>query len=197
MMRWIYERILMHQVQQLPHHLCFLISDEDMRMAPEKAFEVAGWCVDLGIPGLTVHIGSRDPVTLHELYPFLRKIATIAQLSFHYEDRIEESGTGETRVVVAIGKSGREEITECIRDIARKGVRPQDVDESMIESHLTFQYAPDLVIKTGGQHLTDFLIWQSVYSEIFFSDVNWKFFRKVDFLRILRDFQARERRFGT
>jgi len=58
-------------------------------------------------------------------------------------------------------------------------------------------YAPDLVIKTGGQHLTDFLIWQSVYSEIFFSDVNWKFFRKVDFLRILRDFQARERRFGA
>jgi undecaprenyl diphosphate synthase len=53
------------------------------------------------------------------------------------------------------------------------------------------------VIKTGGYHLTDFLIWQSVYSELFFSDVNWKLFRKIDFLRALRDYQARVRRFGT
>jgi undecaprenyl diphosphate synthase len=197
MMRWIYERILMRTVDRYPHHLCLLISGEDMRMAPEKAFEVAGWCVELGIKGLTIHISSRDPGTLHKLYPFLRKIATIAHLSFHYDDRQEESGEGETQVIVAIGKSGREEITECIRRLAQEQVRPEDVDESMIESRLTFQYAPDLVIKTGGQHLTDFLIWQSVYSEIFFSDVNWKLFRKVDFLRILRDFQARERRFGT
>ncbi|RPJ53201.1 MAG: di-trans,poly-cis-decaprenylcistransferase, partial [Methanobacteriota archaeon] len=43
---------------------------------------------------------------------------------------------------------------------------------------------------------TDFLIWQSVYSELFFSDVNWKWFRKVDFLRALRDYQSRKRRFG-
>ena len=67
----------------------------------------------------------------------------------------------------------------------------------MIERHLTFRYEPDLVIKSGGNHLTDFLIWQSVYSELFFSDVNWKFFRKIDFLRALRDFQFRKRRFGT
>jgi undecaprenyl diphosphate synthase len=52
------------------------------------------------------------------------------------------------------------------------------------------------VVKTGGSHLTDFLIWQSVYSELFFSDVNWRLFRKVDFLRALRDYQARKRRFG-
>ncbi|MFA7199277.1 MAG: undecaprenyl diphosphate synthase family protein, partial [Methanoculleus sp.] len=53
-----------------------------------------------------------------------------------------------------------------------------------------------LVIKTGGDHLTDFLIWQSVYSELFFLDVNWALLRKVDFLRALRDFQSRARRFG-
>ncbi len=66
----------------------------------------------------------------------------------------------------------------------------------LIESRLTFRCMPDLVIKTGGQHLTDFLIWLSVYSELFFSDVNWKYFRRIDFLRALRDFQFRERRFG-
>jgi Undecaprenyl pyrophosphate synthase len=166
-------------------------------MAPDKAYEVARWCVDLGIEGLTIHISSRNPESLYELYSALRKIATLTHLSLHYDNHQEEWGEGNTHVVVAIGKSGREEITECIRRLAQEGMRPEEVDEAMIESRLTFQYAPDLVIKTGGQHLTDFLIWQSVYSEIFFSDVNWKFFRKVDFLRILRDFQARERRFGA
>jgi undecaprenyl diphosphate synthase len=73
---------------------------------------------------------------------------------------------------------------------------PEEVDEQTFERYLTFPYTPDLVIKTGGYHLTDFLIWQSVYSELFFSDVNWKWFRKIDFIRILRDYQARKRRFG-
>jgi undecaprenyl diphosphate synthase len=70
------------------------------------------------------------------------------------------------------------------------------VDEKMLESYLTFKYTPDVVVKSGGDHLTDFLIWQSVYSELFFSDVNWKYLRKVDFLRVLRDYQSRIRRFG-
>jgi undecaprenyl diphosphate synthase len=99
-------------------------------------------------------------------------------------------------VVVAIGMSGREEITACIRRLAEDGIAPGDIDEKTLESHLTFRYDPDIVIKSGGDHLTDFLIWQSVYSELFFSDVNWKYFRKVDFLRILRDYQSRMRRFG-
>jgi undecaprenyl diphosphate synthase len=197
MMRWIYERILISAVHRFPRHLCFLISEDDMRIAPDKAYEVASWCVDLGIENLTIHISSRDPGTLQVCFPPLRKISSIAHLSLHYDQHQDESGEGEVHVVVAIGKSGREEITECIRRLAEERVNPEDVNETMIESHLTFQYAPDLVVKTGGQHLTDFLIWQSVYSEIFFSDVNWKFFRKVDFLRILRDFQARQRRFGA
>ena len=99
-------------------------------------------------------------------------------------------------VVVAVGKSGREEITECIRRMARDRIPPENVDEQLLDSYLTFRYAPDVVIKSGGDHLTDFLIWQSVYSELFFSDVNWKYIRFVDFLRILRDYQSRIRRFG-
>jgi Undecaprenyl pyrophosphate synthase len=99
-------------------------------------------------------------------------------------------------VVVAIGKSGREEVTSCIRRMAEDHIAPDRVDEGLLDSYLTFQYTPDMVIKSGGDHLTDFLIWQSVYSELFFSDVNWKFFREVDLLRILRDYQSRMRRFG-
>jgi undecaprenyl diphosphate synthase len=127
--------------------------------------------------------------------PEIRKISTIACLELHIGDKEEIAGTG-MNVVVAIGKSGKEEITDCIRKMAEDHVRPSDVDEKMLESYLTFKYTPDVVIKSGGDHLTDFLIWQSVYSELFFSDVNWKYLRKVDFLRVLRDYQSRIRRFG-
>ncbi|MDD1672946.1 MAG: undecaprenyl diphosphate synthase family protein [Methanomicrobiales archaeon] len=197
MIRWIYERILIRSLRRYPQHLCILISEEDMRVAPNKAFEVATWCVELGITGLTIHISSYETGALEDYLPPLRKISSVSRLSLHYGSDHEESGEGMTRVVIAIGKSGRDEITGCIRTLAEEGVRPEAVDERMIESRLTFQYSPDLVIKTGGQHLTDFLIWQSVYSELFFSDINWKYFRKVDFLRALRDFQDRQRRFGT
>ncbi|MBQ4597992.1 MAG: undecaprenyl diphosphate synthase family protein, partial [Methanocorpusculum sp.] len=81
-------------------------------------------------------------------------------------------------------------------DIAASGISPDAVTEDTIEEHLLYQVTPDFVIKTGGNHLTDFLIWQSVYSELFFTDVNWDKFRYVDFLRALRDFQSRQRRFG-
>jgi undecaprenyl diphosphate synthase len=127
--------------------------------------------------------------------PDIRKISTIARLILHVGNNKEITGNG-MDVVVAVGKSGKEEITDCIRKMAVGHVRPSDVDEKLLESFLTFKYTPDVVIKSGGDHLTDFLIWQSVYSELFFSDVNWKYLRKVDFLRVLRDYQSRKRRFG-
>jgi undecaprenyl diphosphate synthase len=132
---------------------------------------------------------------MERFLPEIRRIGTIARLILHMGDREEIIGTG-MDVVVAVGKSGREEIAQCIRRMAEDHVSPQQVDEKTFESYLTFRYVPDVVIKSGGDHLTDFLIWQSVYSELFFSDVNWQFFRKVDFLRELRDYQSRVRRFG-
>jgi len=125
----------------------------------------------------------------------IRTVSSIARLTLHYRDEKEISGEG-MDVTVAIGKSGREEIASCVRRMAEDRVDPESVDEDLLESYLTFNYEPDLVIKTGGDHLTDFLIWQSVYSELFFLDVNWALLRKVDFLRALRDFQSRARRFG-
>jgi undecaprenyl diphosphate synthase len=59
-----------------------------------------------------------------------------------------------------------------------------------------FPDEPDLVIKTGAERLSDFAIWQSVYSELYFTDVNWRDFRRRDYLRAVLDFQNRQRRFG-
>lgn len=208
MIYWLYARMLKRQITELPGHVCFMIDARDMADAPENLFSVTSWCIEIsasvrkqhpekssGIHGLTFHIATPGPGEPDAFLPAIRKIGTIARLNLHYRDQKEVTGTG-MDVVVAVGKSGREEITECIRRMARDHVPPENVNEQLLDSYLTFRYTPDVVIKSGGDHLTDFLIWQSVYSELFFSDVNWKYFRYVDFLRILRDYQSRIRRFG-
>jgi undecaprenyl diphosphate synthase len=208
MIYWLLARLLRRQISELPGQVCFMISGQDMIDAPEKLFYVTAWCraisaavgqkrVGAGsrIQGLTFHIATQQPDEMTRCLPAIRKIGSIARLHLHIGEKEEVTGSG-MDVVVAIGKSGREEVTSCIRRMAENHVLPDQVDEQLLDTYLTFQYTPDVVIKSGGDHLTDFLIWQSVYSELFFSDVNWKFFREVDLLRILRDYQSRMRRFG-
>jgi undecaprenyl diphosphate synthase len=208
MLYWLYARLLMRQITVLPENVCFMISGHDLAEAPDSLYNVTAWCNGIsaqvqrttpglsgGIRSLVFHIATPSPGDLEQYLPEIRKIGSIARLILHVGDREEVTGQG-MDVVVAVGKSGREEITECIRKMAGDRVPPDSVDENLLESYLTFQYTPDVVIKSGGDHLTDFLIWQSVYSELFFSDVNWKLFRQVDFLRVLRDYQSRIRRFG-
>lgn len=223
MIYWIYEHLIERQLTVLPAHICVMITEQDMHDAPDKIVACTRWCIDISgrvssavrrdskdgiipgnqnspghnseIKGLTFHISTRDTVSFEKYLPVIRRIGEIAHLVIHYREHTEEHGDG-LPVTVAIGKSGREEITECIRSMARAGMTPESVNERALESCLTFKYTPDFVIKTGGDHLTDFLIWQSVYSELFFSDTNWKYIRKVDLLRALRDYQYRVRRFG-
>lgn len=208
MIYWIYATLLRRQIADLPSQICIMITGKDLADSPGSLYAVTTWCNEIssyvtrhsrsaeaGIQGLTFHIAAPAPGDIEQYVPMLRKISSVARLHLHIGDRQEVTGTG-MDVVVAVGKSGREEIAECIRKMAEDGISPPTVDENLIESYLTFKYAPDVVIKSGGDHLTDFLIWQSVYSELFFSDVNWGQFRKVDFLRVLRDYQSRKRRFG-
>ena len=196
MIYWLYERLLRRRLTLLPEHLCFMITEQDMMDAPGKIAEVSGWCREVGIQGVTFHISTRNAARIDPFLPFICRVAEFARLELRGGDRDEVMGEG-MHVQVAIGHSGREESTGCIRRMAEDGIDPDTVNEDLIDSYLTFRYTPDLVIKTGGSHLTDFLIWQSVYSELFCTDVNWRLFRKVDFLRALRDYQSRKRRFGT
>ena len=191
----LYEKYLLRDLRTFPEQICFMITEQDMLDAPGNLYLAVQWCRDLGIGSVMFHISTDDPVRLERCLSQIRRISLIARLTLHYRDGQEISGEG-MDVTVAIGKSGREEIADCVRRMAEDGVDPASVDEGLLESYLTFKYEPDLVIKTGADHLTDFLIWQSVYSELFFLDVNWALLRKVDFLRALRDFQSRARRFG-
>ncbi len=99
-----------------------------------------------------------------------------------------------------MGFGGRDEITRAVLTILEEvkagTIRPEEVDEKLLESHLLVKHEPDIMIRSGGQKLSDFLVWQSVYSELYFTDVNWKDVRRLDILRLIRDFQKRQRRYG-
>mgnify|MGYP001112862453 FL=1 len=110
-------------------------------------------------------------------------------------------------LTIAVAYGGREEIVDAVRsllaDQARRGLAFADaineVTSSTIGLHLYMAGAPDpdLIIRTSGEiRLSGFLLWQSANSEFYFCDVPWPAFRKIDFLRAVRDYQRRKRRFG-
>ncbi|MEZ7898168.1 MAG: isoprenyl transferase [Flaviflexus sp.] len=110
-------------------------------------------------------------------------------------------------VNVAVGYGGRSEITEAVREFiltkASEGLNPEEiavaVSDTEIESHLYTrgQPDPDLVIRTSGeQRLSGFMPWQTVHSEYYFCEAYWPDFRRTDFLRALRAYEARDRRHG-
>ena len=86
-----------------------------------------------------------------------------------------------------------------LNEAAEGRLRPEDLDEEWIEDHLTThgQPDPDLLIRTSGeQRISNFLLWQLAYSEIFFANVLWPDFNQEEFLKALLAYQQRERRFG-
>ncbi|HHO55230.1 MAG TPA: di-trans,poly-cis-decaprenylcistransferase [Trueperaceae bacterium] len=108
---------------------------------------------------------------------------------------------------VALGYGGREEIVAAVQSLLKEkikaGMTSQEIAEQVsiaeIEQHLYTAGIPDpdFVIRTSGEiRLSGFLLWQTAYSEFYFVDANWPDFRKLDFLRAIRNYQARERRFG-
>ncbi len=110
-------------------------------------------------------------------------------------------------LTIAVAYGGREEIADAVRallrDKAKRGEGIQEIIEGITQEEIRrYLYAadlpdPDLIIRTSGEvRLSGFLLWQSAYSEFYFSDVQWPAFRKIDFLRAVRAFQQRERRFG-
>ncbi len=104
---------------------------------------------------------------------------------------------------IALAYGGRSEIADAVRDIVRDAlagrIKPEDVDEELIKEYLYYPNMPDpdIVIRTGGEErISNFLLYQIAYSELFFVDVYFPEFRKIDFLRIIREYQKRQRRFG-
>jgi len=104
---------------------------------------------------------------------------------------------------IAIAYGSRQEIIEAIKNIAQEvrdgKLRIDQIDENLVSKFLyTADFPdPDLILRTSGEErISNFLLWQIAYSELYFTDVYWPGFRKVDFLRAIRSYQLRQRRFG-
>jgi short-chain Z-isoprenyl diphosphate synthase len=111
-------------------------------------------------------------------------------------------------VNVAVGYGGRQEIADAVRSLlaehAERGTPMEDLARELAADHISEhlytkgQPDPDLVIRTSGeQRLSGFMLWQSAHSEYYFCEAYWPDFRRVDFLRALRSYQQRHRRYGT
>jgi short-chain Z-isoprenyl diphosphate synthase len=143
----------------------------------------------------------------------LRMVGSLDLLPAHHavalkaaeERTADRSGA---QVNMAVGYGGRREIADAVRSLlyeqARNGGTIEELAEVLDVDHIAEhlytkgQPDPDLVIRTSGeQRLSGFLLWQSTHSEFYFCDMNWPDFRRVDFLRALRSYGNRQRRFGS
>jgi short-chain Z-isoprenyl diphosphate synthase len=121
------------------------------------------------------------------------------------EHTVDRTGV---QVNIAVGYGGRREIADAVRSLlhehAKAGTPIEELAEILDVDHIAEHLYtkglpdPDLVIRTSGeQRLSGFLLWQSAHSEFYFCDVYWPGFRRVDFLRALRSYASRQRRYGA
>ena len=137
-----------------------------------------------------------------------RIIGDLTKLPANVRERLETcvahtaNNTGMS-LVLAISYSSRWEITEAVRQIATQvktgEISPEQITDECISSHLdtNFMPDPDLLIRTGGEiRLSNYLLWQCAYSELYFCDTYWPDFREEELYKAIYDYQKRERRFG-
>lgn len=249
----IYERGLAEEItaRPLPRHVGVILDgnrryarergmagpNEGHRAGARKIDEFLDWCVQLGIPYVTLWLLSADNLDRdsEEVAGLLAIIEeTVTRIATHPKAaerglRVTTVGAldllpSETRkalkqaeeatathhqihLQVAVGYGGRREITDALRSLllaqAEEGRDLREVAETLtprdVGDHLytTGFPDPDLIIRTSGEvRLSGFLLWQSAHSEFYFCDPYWPEFRRIDFLRALRDYQRRQRRFG-
>ncbi|NBR93588.1 MAG: di-trans,poly-cis-decaprenylcistransferase [Actinobacteria bacterium] len=171
-----------------------------------KVIDFLSWCEELEIIAETVDALSKfgrwklHVVGATDLLP--------EWLSTRLEEAVAKSPEREKLIVnLAIGYGGRREITDAVRRLLKENLSKGETLESAIDKmsmdeisrHLytAGQPDPDLVIRTSGeQRLSGFLLWQSAHSEFYFCEAFWPDFRRLDFLRALRAYAQRNRRFG-
>ncbi len=134
----------------------------------------------------------------------IRAIGSRKELSDEINEQIiktENFTKDNTGIVmnIALNYGGREEILNAVKEISKSGINPDNIDEKVFSEHLytTNQPDVDLLIRTSGeQRLSNFLLWQNSYAELWFTNKLWPDFSKKDLYSAIIDFQKRNRRFG-
>ena len=199
----LYDRYLAARVRtsdaDLPETVALVITERDLLSEGayttlERLFD---WAVQYGADTVVVYVSVLDEQVVPTLRRELSNLRAPTAVAVRGPD---DERAADAPIQISIGLGGQSEFATAVRKIAERvdggELSPGEIDEAAVEEHLVFPTAPDLVIKTGAERLSDFMIWQSVYSELYFTDVNWQNFRLRDYLRALRDYQERQRRFG-
>jgi undecaprenyl diphosphate synthase len=199
----LYDRYLAFRVRRHtadpPEHVALVITERDL--LEQGAYETLSRFLELafevGATRVTVYVSVLDEAATPTLARQFDDLDAPRPVAVR---RPTDAERADTPIQVSIGLGGKHEFTAAVQGVAEEvaagDLSPEAVDETEIERRLVFPAEPDLVIKTGAERLSDFMIWQSVYSELYFTDVNWRDFRDRDFLRAIREFQNRQRRFG-
>ena len=158
--------------------------------------------------GLLVETIRKEISTLHENDIRLQAIGDLDQLPARTHKALLEgiestAGNKRMTLTLALNYSARWEITNATKNIAAKVQQglldPAAIDDNCLTAHLCTNYMPDpeLLIRTSGeQRISNYLLWQIAYTELYFTDVLWPDFRKQHLYEAILDFQQRERRFG-
>jgi tritrans,polycis-undecaprenyl-diphosphate synthase [geranylgeranyl-diphosphate specific] len=181
------DRLVLRLPQRQINHALFVLN-----LAEEKLTKIL---TDARIHRNKVHVRI---IGRQELLP-----KSIQDLSVKVEEATKDYDEHFLNIALAYG--GRAEIIDVARKLAREvekgSLKPDAIEEELFEKYLYTAHLPkqdpDMIIRTSGEErLSGFLLWQSAYSELFFLDIYWPDFRRIDLLRAVRTFQRRRRRFG-
>lgn len=191
----------------------------------DKIKDLLEWCMGLGVKEVTLYCFStenfkRDKEEVEYLFDLFRKkigdfkrdklihknkvrISVVGRLFMFPEDMQKEmkevtdltKDYDNYRLNLALAYGGRGEIVDAIKNIIGLGIK--DINEGVVKDNLYLKNDVDLLIRPGGEHrLSNFLIWQNSYAELYFSDKLWPEFGKEDLIKAVEWFKQRERRFG-
>jgi len=153
---------------------------------------------------LLVSTINKETSTLMDNNIKLAAIGDLNSLPKKCQEELQESiektkNNTRTTVILALSYSSRWEILNAIKQIVKEGIKEDQVNEDLFSQYLTTKGVPnpELLIRTSGeQRISNFLLWQIAYSELYFTDVLWPDFRREDLFEAIVKYQIRERRFG-
>ncbi|MBT3611476.1 MAG: isoprenyl transferase [Flavobacteriales bacterium] len=153
---------------------------------------------------LLVSTINKETKTLMDNNIQLSTIGDINQLPSKAQKELQEAiikTQDNTRMtlVLALSYSGRGEILTAVQNIIKDGKETEEINEATFQQYLTTKSVPDpeLLIRTSGEYrISNFLLWQIAYSELYFTDTLWPDFRRSDLYKAILNYQSRERRFG-
>ena len=153
---------------------------------------------------LLVSAINKETKTLMENNIRLSTIGDINKLPSKAQKELQEAiikTKDNTRMtlVLALSYSGRGEIINAVQNIVKDGKKPEEINEDTFQQYLTTKSVPDpeLLIRTSGEYrISNFLLWQIAYSELYFTDTLWPDFRRANLYKAILNYQSRERRFG-